>query len=122
MSDASPDREIPILSELLQEDAAFEDLVGEFVGRLSDRVKELEEAIRGADFESLRVAAHQLKGSGGGYGYPIITDRAGQLEQLAIRGAVQDCVKAITELRSIAGRVEAGFAGHDSGSADPSSD
>ncbi len=120
MSDANQDQGNPILSELMQEDSSYEELVADFVGRLSDRVTQLEGAIRAADFESLRVTAHQLKGSGGGYGYPIITDRAAELEQHAINGALEDCVKAITELRSITGRVEAGFAGRGSRGGGPS--
>ena len=122
MSDASPDHGNPILSELLREDSSYEELVSDYVRCLSDRVTRLEGAIREADFESLRITAHQLKGSGGGYGYPIITARAAELEQHAMDGALQDCAKAITELRSITGRVEAGFAGRGSSDAGPSGD
>lgn len=120
MSDANSDEGNPILSELMQEDSSYEDLVANFVSRLSERVTQLEGAIRAADFESVRVTAHQLKGSGGGYGYPMITAVAAELEQQAVSQAMDDCVKAITELRSIAGRVEAGFAGSDSSHTNPS--
>ena len=111
MPDANPDEGNPILSELMQEDPSYEGLVADFVGRLADRVTQLEGAIRAADFEAIRVTAHQLKGSGGGYGYPIITDVAAKLERQATGEALDDCINAITELRSITGRVEEGFHG-----------
>lgn len=120
MSDANPDEGNPILSELLREDSSYEELVADFVRRLSDRVTQLEGAIGAADFESVRVTAHQLKGCGGGYGYPMITAVAAELEQQAMSQAMDDCVKAITELRSIAGRVEAGFSRSDSTPTNPS--
>lgn len=120
MSDARPDEGNPILSELMQEDSSYEELVANFVVRLSERVTQLEGAIRTADFEAVRVTAHQLKGSGGGYGFPIVTEVAAKLEEQAMSQALDDCVKAITELRSIAGRVEAGFQRSDSGEPSPS--
>lgn len=120
MSDANLDEGNPILSKLMQEDSSYEDLVANFVSRLSDRVTQLEGAIRAADFEAVRVTAHQLKGSGGGYGFPIVTEVAAKLEEQAMSQALDDCVNAITELRSIAGRVKAGFARSDSTPTTPS--
>ena len=113
MPNGNQEESNPIISELLMEDSSYEELVADFVGRLSERVTHLEGAIRTADYEAVRVTAHQLKGSGGGYGYPIITDVAAKLEQQALGQAMDDCLAAITELRAIAGRVEAGFPGSD---------
>ena len=122
MSDANPNEGDPILSELMNEDSSFEELVAGFVDRLSDRVAELEGMMRTADFDSVRLAAHRLRGSGGGYGYPIITAVAAKLEKQAASEALDDCIEAITELRSIAGRVQAGFPGSDSRGENPSTD
>ena len=36
-----------------------------------------------ADFEALQRLAHQLKGAGGSYGYPALTDPAKALEETA---------------------------------------
>ena len=58
-----------------------------------------------AHFEALRVAAHQLKGSGGGYGYPSLTERAGVLEQHAKRQSVDDCLASFEELKELCSRV-----------------
>ncbi len=92
-------------SDLLREDSSFEDIVAQFVSGLSDRVARMDDAVRAADFEALRVAAHQLKGCGGGYGYPILTEHAAQLEQHAKNRALEECAEALDELKSICRRV-----------------
>lgn len=92
-------------SDLVRDDDSFTALVTHFVAGLSERVTRMEEAIRTADFNALQVAAHQLKGSGGGFGYPILTERAAQLERLARNHAIDECVEAIEELKDICERV-----------------
>ena len=105
MADQQSTARDPIGSALVREDSSFADIVGEFVEGLGDRLATMEEAIRGGDFEALRAAAHQLKGSGGGYGYPILTERAGSLEQLAKAGILDGCEKTVTDLRELCERV-----------------
>jgi len=92
-------------SELVRENASFAEIVTQFVAGLNERVARMEDAIRAADFDALRVAAHQLKGSGGGYGYPILTERAAELERHARNQALDPCLKAIDELKTICERV-----------------
>lgn len=97
-----PDR---IGSELVRDDPDFADLVAQFVEGLNDRLNVMENALGEADFETLRAAAHQLKGSGGGYGYPLLTEHAGQLEQLATHRELDDCLAAVDTLKKICSRV-----------------
>lgn len=105
MTDSSGIPDGPIESDLLRDDDSFAELVEQFVEELGEKVRQMEDAVRAADFEALRVAAHQLKGSGGGYGYPILTDRAAQLEQHAKSAAIDKCLDAFAELKEICGRV-----------------
>ena len=65
----------------------------------------MEDAILAGDFEALSTAAHQLKGSGGGYGYPILTERAARLEQCARQRSIEDCASVFAELRDLCKRV-----------------
>ena len=65
----------------------------------------METAIRSADFERLRVAAHQLKRSGGGYGYPILSERAACLEKKARAGVLADCNEALADLKRVCERI-----------------
>ena len=105
MADRNQNPDGDIGSDLVREDASFAELVTQFVAGLSERVTRMEDAIRAADFDALQVAAHQLKGSGGGYGYPILTVRAAQLERHARNQALDQCVEAIEELKTICERV-----------------
>jgi HPt (histidine-containing phosphotransfer) domain-containing protein len=111
MTDPAPSHEgddtEPILSDLLRDDPSFADIVIDFVDALGDRVHQLESALRAADFETLRGLAHQLKGAGGGYGFPLLTERAAMLETRAGRGSLDECADAIAQLRAIASRIVA---------------
>ncbi len=105
MSPQQPQPDGPIGSELVREDPSFSDLVQQFVNGLSDRLRIMEDAIRTADFDSLRTAAHQLKGSGGGFGYPILSERAATVERHARAEAIDGCKSAVDELKGLCNRV-----------------
>ena len=105
MTDDTRPPEDPITSDLVQADPSFEEIVLDFVDGLSERLKVMEEAVRASDFEALRVAAHRLKGTGGGYGYPILSERAAELERRAKRKKLNDCAKILTDLKSLCERV-----------------
>ncbi|MFQ5414019.1 MAG: Hpt domain-containing protein [Phycisphaerae bacterium] len=98
----------PISSDLVREDASFADIVEEFVNGLDDRLKNMEQAVRASDFEALRSAAHQLKGSGGGYGYPVLTEHAARLEQQAKANLVDECFDQLAVLKDLVSRVVVG--------------
>lgn len=105
MSQQPQPPEGPIGSELVREDPSFSDIVQEFVNGLSGRLSAMENAILAADFDALRVAAHQLKGSGGGYGYPILSERAAALERHARAQAIKNCEEAVGELKEVCSRL-----------------
>ena len=98
----------PIPSDLVRDDPSFADIVVDFVHGLNDRVVVMEDALRGRDFETLRSAAHQLKGSGGGYGYAILTEEASRLEKLARDQLLDECVAKVNEIRDLCRRVVVG--------------
>ena len=104
MSQVSGDR-TPITSDLVKQDESFADIVQEFVEALPNRVSEIEAALNGQDFNSLRTLAHRLKGSGGGYGYAILTEKAARLEKLAVQQELDKCAAAVDELKNIVSRV-----------------
>ncbi len=92
-------------SDLIKNDPSFKDLVVEFVDGLSERLQAMEKAIGDGDFEALRVAAHQLKGTGGGYGYPVITEQAAELEKRAEQQVLSDCEAGLASLAELCERV-----------------
>ena len=92
-------------SDLVREDSSFAGIVVQFVEGLNHRVTTLEEAVNAGDFQALGIAAHQLKGSGGGYGYPMLSDQAAKLEREAKKRAREDCVKSFNQLKKLCERV-----------------
>ena len=66
------------------------------------RIQAIEQACAEEDLDALSRLAHQLEGSAGGYGFPTITDAAGEAAVLAKVGTVVpelvDSVEALTEL------------------------
>jgi len=59
------------------------DILDVFTDSLPDMMRDMRLALQGGDSTMLASLAHQLKGAGGGYGYPMLTSVAAQLEQAA---------------------------------------
>lgn len=108
MTPENPTPKDPIPSDLVRSDPSFADIVLEFVNGLFARLNQMEDALRNSDFEALRVAAHQLKGSGGGYGYPLLSERATELENYAKMEAIDDCLDAVSQIKELSSRVVVG--------------
>ena len=83
---SNPPTEGPLVSQYA-DDADMLDLIELFVAELPGRIEALDDALAGGDLQRLGALAHQLKGAGGGYGYPSITDTARQLEHLTADGS-----------------------------------
>ena len=80
------------------------EIVREFVSELPDRVAALEACVESGDMAKLQTLAHQLKGAGGGYGFPQITEAAARLESDlkggAEVGAIKDSLGLLVEVLS----------------------
>ena len=92
----------PLLSEYADDEEMFE-LVESFVAGLGDTCRTLVVGLDRGDIESVRRLAHQMKGAGGGYGYPSLTDAGRRLEQAVagagvIDGEVRSCAESLIEL------------------------
>ena len=77
------ENEQPVYSMLLDEpDLAH--LVEKFIAYLPGTIESLVKAAHQQDWDTLKDKAHQLKGLGGGYGFPDITQLAAKLEFQAL--------------------------------------
>ncbi|MFH1731790.1 MAG: response regulator, partial [Planctomycetota bacterium] len=65
------------------DDPDLTDVIGLFVSGLAGHVESMRNALNARRFDELRREAHQLKGAGGSYGYPDLTDAARVLEMTA---------------------------------------
>jgi HPt (histidine-containing phosphotransfer) domain-containing protein len=71
---------VPLRSELA-DDPDFRELLEEFAAAMPVRKEGLLEAHRSAAYDLLRQRAHQLKGAGGGFGFPLLSELAAELEK-----------------------------------------
>jgi HPt (histidine-containing phosphotransfer) domain-containing protein len=86
-------------------DHELNELRREFLGEARDKVAEMQAALDAgrdaAGLERLAYLAHQLKGSGGSYGYQRISDDAAGLEKAIEEGRIDgDLGGFVTSLRS----------------------
>jgi HPt (histidine-containing phosphotransfer) domain-containing protein len=69
------------------------EIVREFARELPDRIARVESLLAARALADLQTLAHQLKGAGGGYGFPIITESAAALERALKTGEGEPVVK-----------------------------
>lgn len=101
----------PLISDY-QEDADMRELLIEFCDSLQESCAKLKVGVENSDVEIVRRIAHQLKGAGGGYGYPLITEAGARIED-AVRGsdAIDDNVRIlVAQLIHLCERARAGVA------------
>jgi HPt (histidine-containing phosphotransfer) domain-containing protein len=101
-----------VLISELADDPDMAELIRMYVGKFTSKINSMTDYLANNRLDELARLAHQLKGTGGGYGFPSISDAAWRVEQEAksnsdlqqIRTAVAD----LTELcqRAIAGCIE----------------
>ncbi|MEE8388301.1 MAG: Hpt domain-containing protein [Acidiferrobacterales bacterium] len=71
----------PIVSILLQEEPELGELVSRFIDALPGLVDDFASAIEQKDWPMVRQLAHDMKGIGGGYGYPLLSELAERMGQ-----------------------------------------
>lgn len=103
-----------VLRSELADDPVMLELIAEFLSVLPERVYEIERAANDHDLKSLAVLAHKLKGAGGGYGYPLITESARDLEQLARDQKDREEIhQVIAELKELCQRAQLAISSSD---------
>jgi HPt (histidine-containing phosphotransfer) domain-containing protein len=80
--------------------AGIEQLIPEYLAGRSRDLQVLATALARSDYEAIRVIAHNMKGSGSGFGFPPITDIGRSMETAAKEksgGGVQGQIEALTD-------------------------
>ncbi len=93
-----PGNENEIIS-LYADDPDIMPILGGYVNRLAAQVDEMRTALGNAQFADLHRLAHKLKGSGGNYGFPMLSHAAKKLEDAA---KIQDLESAGKTLHNLA--------------------
>lgn len=98
----------PIKSEFASDPDMIE-LIQAFVSELPDKIRAIQDASDRGDLETLRVLAHQLKGSAGGYGYSCVTEASAVLEaSIKAQSELAVMKQQVDDLVSLCRRVDAG--------------
>ncbi len=87
----------PAVRSSFSTDPEMRELLGTFIAGLPERVGKMLDLLREQDLQHLRQVVHQLKGAGGGYGFPEITRRASEVES---------AIKSSMEIELIQSRLE----------------
>jgi CheY-like chemotaxis protein len=85
--------------------AEYATLVRCFVQELPERGVRIQSMVGQLQWEQLGSAAHQLKGSAGGLGYPELGALAAEIEARVRRGEYEDISCAVDRLTSLIGRI-----------------
>jgi HPt (histidine-containing phosphotransfer) domain-containing protein len=70
------------------------ELVEVFVASMDERLRTIDAALTARDWATLRTIAHQLRGSGGGFGYPQVSAQAARLEDHLVEEAPPATIEA----------------------------
>jgi CheY-like chemotaxis protein/HPt (histidine-containing phosphotransfer) domain-containing protein len=95
-------------------DSGLAEIIDQFVATLPQRLEGMRQAMEAGCYTDLQRLAHQLKGGGGGYGYPGLTHAARRLEAAAKAADPEAAGLALCE---VATQVQAIVVGHASGAA-----
>jgi len=83
------------------EDPDLADIIDQFVDGLAKQTESMRDALENGRFEELRREAHRLKGAGGSYGYPALTEAARVLETTAQAADADNAAAALAELERL---------------------
>ena len=85
------------LVSALAEDEDMGEIVRQYVRDLPERSSAILRAFEASDVETLTRLAHQLKGSAGAYGFPLITEAAAAVEAAVASGLDHESIQARAE-------------------------
>jgi PAS domain S-box-containing protein len=85
-------------------------ILGEFIGRLDAQIAAMRQAYADGRQEELQRLAHRLKGAGGSYGYPLLTDASKKLEEAVKTRAWGDASLTIDGIAAMCAAIQRGYA------------
>ncbi len=83
------------------DDPVLADIIDQYVEALPGHVETMREALDHRDHERLHRLAHQLKGTGGSYGYPALSDLGRRLDDAAMALDTEAAALALKDLAEL---------------------
>jgi CheY-like chemotaxis protein len=99
----------PLYSELAAQGPEFVDIVNQFVAKLPEQIDAISHAYHANDWDSLHRLVHNLKGTGGGFGFLPLTEQAVEIEKLLTARDYAGIEAVIGVLRCLLQRIQAGL-------------
>jgi len=87
-------------------DRDLEDIAPIFLANRHKDVQILHRALADADFTTIQMLGHRMKGDGGGYGFHRISDIGAAMERAAERQDNPACVEQLAQLENFLAMVE----------------
>ena len=81
-------------------------LVTEYINRCLTALPLAKTALDRSDDGHMRVFGHRLRGSGGAYGIPVLTEIGSVIEEAALQGDRDELRRQVTALEAYLGRIE----------------
>ena len=91
---------------LVRIDRDFEDIAPIFLTNRHKDVQTLHRALAEADFATIQMLGHRMKGDGGGYGFHRISDIGAAMEQAAEQRDSSASGQQLAQLEEFLARVE----------------
>jgi CheY-like chemotaxis protein/HPt (histidine-containing phosphotransfer) domain-containing protein len=104
--EAPEDEPQPIFPPQLEKDPGLTGLMGQFLVRMVDYHKDLQQAMSGGDIEVVRQQARKIKAVGSDYMLPQVMEIAGQLEFAATASNGPAIQNLIAKLGTLINRIE----------------
>lgn len=108
-ADNTSEHGTPVSSLLVEDDPEFLDLVQEFVADMGPTLDVLYELLKQHDLESMGKLVHTLKGQGGSFGYPMVSELAGQIEFQILSKNPDSIGALLSEMASLHLRMQGGL-------------
>jgi len=102
----------PVISNLLEDEPDFLDLIVKYVAALPNDCRRIKEACDNHQWNNLKKELHVLKGTGGGFGYPQISDLAKEMEFMVKAGQFHKLDTFVDELLLLCEAVVLGINEH----------
>jgi CheY-like chemotaxis protein/HPt (histidine-containing phosphotransfer) domain-containing protein len=80
-------------------DRSLEDIVPRYLEKRRQEVGSLRSALHTRDFDAIKSTGHKMRGTGGGYGFPTLTELGEKLETAAKArddAAINDCITLLS--------------------------
>jgi signal transduction histidine kinase/CheY-like chemotaxis protein len=109
---ASPGRETPpelpgaAERNVIEVEDGMEDVVPAYLEKRRGEIALYSAALDKGDFETVRGLAHKMKGTGAGYGFPVLTEIGSEMEQAAKAGAAAQIRESLERMRIYVGSIE----------------